>query len=269
MPEEIDEQGLLEVEFDEELDKISLLNEEEMKLKKKKKEPAHKDPLEEPEKVRSLKEKIFSIVQKKEKENNSEKEKNPENQGYEKPVEKEISEKKEFIKEEIPKQKKDYSSALIGAAIIAVFLLLIVLVFASFFFVLSMFDQGSGIKITAKSDNSFNRQEVPDSGNEFVPDEKKPCPFECCSAKIYIEKKCISPSICSNNSCKLPSCTKECCDEEGTEKKPCLNDLDCVNNECLNPECPFICCMKSDSEYREKKCIGGARCTGRVCSIIG
>ncbi len=218
--------------FEEELDEISLLNEEKLK-----KEDNNNESKVDSEKVKVLKQKIFPL---------------------EKP-------KTIFEKNNVKKDKNSINSfiPIIGFFVMFVFLLLIVFSLISFFTP----QEVNSIKFTSNQEeqlinNSFNQEQ------ENVA-EKQPCPFECCSPRIYIEKKCPEPLICSNNSCKLKPCVKECCVEEGVQKKPCPNNLECVNNECLKPECPFMCCMKTDKEYREKKCIGGLRCVGRTCSIIG
>jgi hypothetical protein len=160
-------------------------------------------------------------------------------------------------------EKKDSSFLLIGLAVAGLIALIVILLVLASFFVLGLFEEKNYIKLSAGLDSSKAGEWA-----ESQPEEKRDCPFECCSAKIYKEKQCTAPLICSNNSCKLPVCTKECCIEgEGFQEKDCSEGLECIDNECLKPECPFICCMKSDKEFREKKCVGGLRCVGRVCSL--
>jgi hypothetical protein len=242
--------------FEEELNEISLINEKELKkkkiLKKKsfekiliEKNLIEKESVENPVKLSELKNKLFPVKEPKKIQVIEKLKKNEIN------LNQKINSKTNFsINSFIP-------LILIFAGI--VFLLLIGFLIFSFF---NSFISGNEI-------NAIEFTSIPEPIKEPEPliEEKKPCPFECCSPRIYLEKKCIPPLICSNNECILPPCTKECCEEEGIELKKCSNGLECVNNECLKPECPFMCCMASDKEYREKKCISGLRCLGRVCSI--
>ncbi|MBN2127767.1 MAG: hypothetical protein JW703_05285 [Candidatus Diapherotrites archaeon] len=235
--------------FDEALDEISLENEKE--LRKPKTDSDVKEISSEKTadavNVKKLKDMLFPIKEDKKI-----------------PVQKNVSEKSFEKKEDSSKKINSFLPLLIGFFGLIIFLAVVFLVFS---FLTGLGSEVNSVKFKSDTIPVISDNSEENSLNE--PQGKPECPFECCSDKIYIEKKCSAPLICSNNSCKLKPCTKECCTEENVQEKLCAEGMECVDNECLKPACPFICCMASDKEYREKKCISGLRCVGRTCSVPG